>query len=75
MNGIASASYSPSYFSVRHNYGGCVENLANIFCIGLLTFYLVLLILLVWLPCSRRENSTRRLGTRKSKSAEATAPD
>jgi len=52
-----------------------METFATIFCIGLFTFYLLLLILLVWLPCSRRENSTRRLGTGKSKSTEATAPD
>ena len=45
---------SPSYFSVRQKYGGCVENFANIFCIGVLMFYLVLLILLVWLPCSTK---------------------
>ncbi len=44
-----------------------MENFASIFCIGVFTFYVLLLILLVWFPRSSTESSTLRPGTKKEK--------
>ena len=52
-----------------------MENFATIFCIGLFTFYLLLLILLVWPACSSGENSTLRPRDQEKESVEVTTPD
>jgi hypothetical protein len=65
----ASSSYLKglllSYLMSERKTGESVENFATIFCIGLVTLYLLLFILLLWFPSSRRENSTLRAKTRK----------